>query len=89
MALLSTASYLFTVSQTSPRDSQLRANVSALGPTALPYMGFQLLHRALRKIKSRRTGMFLTLSIIQLYKVSAYLLCLAACITGQVLSILK
>lgn len=67
MALLSTASYLVTVSQTFTRDSQLRANISAPGPTALPYMGFQLLHQTLRRIKNRRTGKFLTLSIIQLY----------------------
>lgn len=67
MALLSMTSYLPTVSQTSTRDSQLRANVSTPGPTALPYMGFQLLHPTLRRIKSRKTGKFFTLSIIQLY----------------------
>lgn len=33
MALLSMTSYLSTVSQTSTRDSQLRANVSTPGPT--------------------------------------------------------
>lgn len=67
MALLSMTCYPFTVSQTSTRDSQSRADVSTPGPTALPYLGFQLLHRTLRRIKSRRTGKLLTLSIIQLY----------------------